>query len=342
MKVERAGQDGANAGGAAAAAAGFENRHQQGFQGLRGAPVQEYRARPGEGGIALGAYGDEPHYGVQEEFRRDGGAADGVHCDHASGPGNGPGNFRNGDHERNGRRDIGRGSLDDGVTPAIDGAAAHRHSQSVAIVAKRRLSDLESDGRLHHPRDDGFQPGNHAIGGHGGFPATDEPPRKRYAPAVAAPEPAGNLSGYPVNDAGKFEEDWAPGGGGEGVLGMAGVRADAPAPVPASAMLPPPAEMRSLPMPVVARAEGTRLMIQGTHPAVPERSIHALASEFGVVGKIQVLEVSSVELVPLFHSVVLTKMHLCVFVFSWFATGQTCDGHISNGDISLVVVAIFL
>lgn len=43
------------------------------------------------------------------------------------------------------------------------------------------------------------------------------------------------------------------------------------------------------------RTLGTRLMIKGTHPAVPERRIHALVSEFGVVGKIEVLEVRKPE-----------------------------------------------
>lgn len=67
--------------------------------------------------------------------------------------------------------------------------------------------------------------------------------------------------------------------------------------------------MPALPPPGTTRGEGARLMIKGTHPAVPERNIHALVSPFGVVGKIEVLEVMN-PLLPC-HS-------MCCFSRWWY------------------------
>ncbi len=120
-----------------------------------------------------------------------------------------------------------------------------------------------------------------ALDNQGGFPpTTDDPSRARYHAAAANGEYQGG-SGEMVR------EDWSRGGGG-GNLGGGGGRAFAPLPAPA--MLPPPSTLRPLPLPA-GRAQGARLMITGTHPAVPERRIHALASAYGIVGKIEVLEV---------------------------------------------------
>ena len=70
-------------------------------------------------------------------------------------------------------------------------------------------------------------------------------------------------------------------------VAVGGMRSD----IPALAVLPPLGTIQPLPL-SVDRPQGSRLMVKGTHPAVPERRIHALASSFGTVGKIEVLEVS--------------------------------------------------
>lgn len=88
---------------------------------------------------------------------------------------------------------------------------------------------------------------------------------------------------------------------------------------------------KSAPMPALPPAGsggggGARLMIKGTHPAVPERHIHALVSQFGVVGKIEVLEVICVvgsEYVLLVSALwMLDRSTLC---------GKARDGAISGG-----------
>ena len=137
---------------------------------------------------------------------------------------------------------------------------------------------------------DGIAPagGNNAPNGN--------PPRKRYAQMTVPPGVAG---GHAENNAGRRLGEWgrrdggagaqAGGGGVHGGGGGAGpgmLRADVPGPVE----LPLPSSAAPL-RPPPRRAQGARLMIKGTHPAVPERRIHALASDFGVVGKIEVLEV---------------------------------------------------
>lgn len=121
-----------------------------------------------------------------------------------------------------------------------------------------------------------------AAGGGGGFPANDDPATKPYHAASGNGDeayPVGNgrmpRGGWPRRDVGGNQ-----GGGGDGPL----------APHLAPAMLPPMSSLRPLPLPAGC-AQGARLMIKGTHPAVPERRIHALVSAFGIVGKIEVLEV---------------------------------------------------
>lgn len=120
------------------------------------------------------------------------------------------------------------------------------------------------------------------------------PPRKRYAQTTVPPGAAG---GYAENNAERLLGEWGRrdggagiqpggGGGGGGGAGTRMLRAGVPGPVD----LPLPSSAAP-PRPPPGRAQGARLMIKGTHPAVPERRIHALASDFGVVGKIEVLEV---------------------------------------------------
>lgn len=121
------------------------------------------------------------------------------------------------------------------------------------------------------------------VGGGGGFPASDDPATKLYHTASGNGDkayPAGNgrmpRVGWPHRDVAGNQ-----GGGGGGPL----------APHLAPAVLPPMSSLRPMPLPAGC-AQGARLMIKGTHPAVPERRIHALVSAFGIVGKIEVLEVS--------------------------------------------------
>jgi len=121
---------------------------------------------------------------------------------------------------------------------------------------------------------------NGAPGGPGGFPGSDNPSRARYHAAAAN-------DGYQGVGGGMARGDWSRGGGGSSQMAGGGLPFG---PFPAPAMLPPPSSLRPLPLPA-GRAQGARLMITGTHPAVPERRIHALASAFGIVGKIEVLEV---------------------------------------------------
>lgn len=123
------------------------------------------------------------------------------------------------------------------------------------------------------------------AGGGGGFTPSDDPPTKRFHATTGnggEGYPMGNgempRGGWPRRDVGGIQ-----GGGGLGPL----------APNLAPAVLPPLSSLRPLPLPAGC-AQGARLMIKGTHPAVPERRIHALASTFGIVGKIEVLEVSLV------------------------------------------------
>lgn len=122
-----------------------------------------------------------------------------------------------------------------------------------------------------------------AVSGAGRFSTSDEPPTKRYH------APAGNGENA-------MGQSMTTGGGWQGADGgdnnQGGGRGQPLTPYPASARLPPPSSLRPLPL-SAGRGQGARLMIKGTHPAVPERRIHAVVSNYGVVGKIEVLEVSS-------------------------------------------------
>lgn len=121
-------------------------------------------------------------------------------------------------------------------------------------------------------------------GGAHGFQGNGIPPPRKQYPAVTP----GNANGYVVHKELLGRGDWGHGGA---VGGLGSEMATERKEVPAPGSLPHPPAARPLPA-VAARAQGARLMIKGTHPAVPERRIHALASDFGVVGKIEVLEVS--------------------------------------------------
>ncbi|CAM9585342.1 unnamed protein product [Scytosiphon promiscuus] len=120
------------------------------------------------------------------------------------------------------------------------------------------------------------------VGGESGFTPNDDSPRKRYH---AAARLVGNNQGFPSGNGGGVPTgDWMGRQNGAVSGGPSALTAN-----PAPAMLPPSSSLRPVPLPA-GRAQGARLMIKGTHPAVPERRIHALASAFGVVGKIEVLE----------------------------------------------------
>lgn len=120
-----------------------------------------------------------------------------------------------------------------------------------------------------------------AVGGVTGLPTSDDPSRKRYHAQAGNGE---HLMGQSAMPGGNWQ---GRDGGGNG---QGGGRGPPVTPYPVSAKLPPPSSLRPLPLPA-GRAQGVRLMIKGTHPAVPERRIHAVVSAFGVVGKIEVLEV---------------------------------------------------
>lgn len=155
------------------------------------------------------------------------------------------------------------------------------------------------------------------VGSGGGFPSNFDPPGKLYH---AGAGPPGSGDGYSVGNGHPMAGDWLNGDGGEGSQVGLGQGRPVP-PYPAPALLPPPSSLRPLrPMPV--RAQGVRLMIKGTHPAVPERRIHALVSTFGVVGKIEVLEVNmSFQFLPVRCSgdaaaALLTRVYLTVVLCS--------------------------
>lgn len=130
-----------------------------------------------------------------------------------------------------------------------------------ALPKKRRLVDPEVDGS--------------AVGE---MPAHNDLVRKRYA-VVPRTE---NVDRHPASNGGRFAVDGCVGRGDGGVGSREEVLAPAKLPLPTSA---PPLPLST------GRVQGARLMIKGTHPAVPERRIHALASDYGIVGKIEVLEV---------------------------------------------------
>ena len=125
---------------------------------------------------------------------------------------------------------------------------------------------------------------DNAVGGAGGLSSNDETLRKRYH------APAGN-GDYAMGPNAMTGGSWQGANGG----GMNQGSGSGPplAPYPPSAMLPPPSMLRPLQLPA-GRAQGARLMINGTHPAVPERRIHGIVSDHGVVGKIEVLEVRGI------------------------------------------------
>lgn len=122
------------------------------------------------------------------------------------------------------------------------------------------------------------------------------PPRKRHAGADA-------FAAHGDNGIGKPEGHRHPQGNGNGndkfgrgPAVWTKIGGGGPPPSGGPAPSPRPPGMLTTPKPAMppggpGRVDGARLMIQGTHPAVPERRIHALVSEFGVVGKIEVLEV---------------------------------------------------
>lgn len=141
--------------------------------------------------------------------------------------------------------------------------------------------------------DDGVTFDNRRDGGHG--QQGDSPPRKRYAADGAGVGRGGTEGGtYRERDNNLAEGSRANngrGGGEEGAPPPSAGPATAAGPLPD--MLPKAAGTHKVMQQDApgGRIKGARLMIKGTHPAVPERRIHALVSDFGVVGKIEVLEV---------------------------------------------------
>lgn len=128
--------------------------------------------------------------------------------------------------------------------------------ESTATSSKRRLTDGVND--VFHEA--------HANGNR---------PTKRYATTALGR----GIGRQPSNEGAASRAEWA-------VHSDDGMRAD----VPMRALLPSPGTIQPVSL-SGDRPQGARLIIKGTHPAVPERKIHALASAYGTVGKIEVLEV---------------------------------------------------
>lgn len=141
--------------------------------------------------------------------------------------------------------------------------------ESAAIASKRRLTDGVDDAVFHDA---------HVSGDFNSFTANGDRPTKRYATTALGR----GIGGQPSNGGAALRGEWAM----HTDDGMGGVRTD----VPMRALLPSPGTIQPVPL-SGDRPQGARLIIKGTHPAVPERKIHALASAYGTVGKIEVLEV---------------------------------------------------
>lgn len=272
-----------------------ESQRGQAYHG----PSSDHRARPAFGALESNRAEPAGHtsharHGIQEKSRGDvellrSARRDGTVDGHL-GDGLGSRGIRN---EQVGER--GRGGR-----PSSTAVDKSRPLELGAIAAqvlserpdKRRLVDSEQgSGRaslLHHRGNglfdiDSVVSRNVDCGDHGFQGNSIPPPRKGYTALTP-----GNANGYGAYDGERLGGGHWEHGGEHGGLGseMAKEREEVAAPE----MLPHPPAARPLPA-VAARAQGARLMIKGTHPAVPERRIHALASDFGVVGKIEVLEV---------------------------------------------------
>lgn len=134
---------------------------------------------------------------------------------------------------------------------------------------KRRLTDGVADAVFHDA---------HVNGDFNSIAANGDRPTKRYAATALGR----GIGGHPSNEGAALRGEWAV----HADDGVGRMRTD----VPARALLPSSGTIQPVPL-SVDRPQGARLIIKGTHPAVPERRIHALASAYGTVGKIEVLEV---------------------------------------------------
>lgn len=169
------------------------------------------------------------------------------------------------------------GSFDANGRAGHAGGPAHMVGSLKPI--KHRLSETEAGGGSEPLHGRVAVDGYRRNGGPGLASSGAAPPH----PTVAQ---RGNTDIFPANNGVRTQGETTPVNAEHG-----GVRGGVELPdMPAPALLPPPASVQPLSLPP-GHAQGARLMIQGTHPAVPERRIHALVSGFGVVGKIEVLEV---------------------------------------------------
>lgn len=273
-----------------------ESQRGQAYHG----PSSDHRGRPAFGALESNRAEPEGHtsharHGIQEKS-----SGDLELLRNARRAGTGDGDLGDGLGSSGSRNEHG-GERGRGGRPSATAAVDMSHPFEVGAVAaqvlserhgKRRFVDSEQgSGRaslLHHRGNglfdiDSVVSRNVECGDHGFQGNSIPPPRKGYAALTP-----GNANGYGAHDGqGLGGSHWEH-GGEHGGLGneTAKEREEVAAPE----VLPHPPAPRPLPA-VTARAQGARLMIKGTHPAVPERRIHALASDFGVVGKIEVLEV---------------------------------------------------
>lgn len=245
-------------------------------------PPPKYSAAPLVGYAARLDYGSQAHHGVQENVEKDT-KARGV----VSTGGRGTGTLKaagrnNGYNTGQDRATQGRGTVR--KKSSSDTTAVAHLSLRGRTVNDSLPKAIQKHGPVKPKSDDSNARGlfsDQSRNGNSRFPINDA-----YLPKKGKVG-EGNVEEYPPANGGwRVGGEWSRRdvrGDEQDVVGP-GKRVDALAPGVLRPSQPLPAS--------VVRAQGARLMIKGTHPAVPERRIHALASDFGVVGKIEVLEVS--------------------------------------------------